>query len=127
MRKALWISSGVVAAAAAVWIGVRVARRPDCSGAPEVEPFDAQRWEACSGPHRIAIAHALVAGHALVGRSVADVTAQLGPLETERDGERGWSLGEPDGSPSLYPNDPFLEIELEGGRITAARVIDAGR
>lgn len=127
MRKALWIGSGVVAAAAALWIGVRAARRPDCSGAPEVEAFDARRWEACSGPHRIAIARSLVAAHALVGRSVADVTAQLGALETERDGERGWSLGEPDGSPSLYPNDPFLEVELEGDRITAARVIDAGR
>lgn len=48
--------------------------RPDCSGAPGVEPFGARRWQACSGP-----------------------------------------------------NDPFLEIEVAGDRITAARVIDAGR
>lgn len=127
MRRVVWIASAAVVAAVAVWFGVRALRQPDCSGAPEVEPFDARRWEACSGPHRIAIARSLVAAHALVGRSVADATAQLGPLETERDGERGWSLGEPDGASSLYPNDPFLEIELAGGRITAAQVIDAGR
>jgi hypothetical protein len=110
------IGIGIGIATFAPWLIHRVARWRTCAatvGAYDTEPFDATVWSLCMGPHRIAIARRIVDDHRLVGRPVADVVEMLGPTESDRDGHIGWHLGEPEGSPSLFPNELLLGIDVD--------------
>jgi hypothetical protein len=128
-RRATVVFAGLAVAGALGALAVtRLARARACSHAPESggsEPFDPATWAGCPGPHRIAIARALVQQHLLVGRSLTEVVDRLGPIDTDPDGDRGWTLGEPEGSPSLMPNRRMLAVLADPhGRITEARVVD---
>jgi hypothetical protein len=112
--------------ATTVLVGRHWLRARECSGDPgRSEPFDAERWSDCSGPHRIAIAHDLEDHDRLIGRPLSDAIAQLGPLDTDPDGDRGWLLGETEGSPSLFPVELMLAVRTDAHDvITTARVVD---
>lgn len=71
------------------------------------------------------MARTIVDDHRLIGRSLAEAEALLGQTELSTDGDRGWLLGVPDGSPSLMPNELMLAIVLDAsGRITKAALVD---
>jgi hypothetical protein len=99
-----------------------VAWRTCSPSASDSEPFDATVWARCTGPHRIGMARAIVEHHQLVGRSLTVATTMLGPTEIERDGDIGWHLGEPGEPSSLFPNEVFLAIIVDG----SDHVVEAG-
>ena len=71
------------------------------------------------------MARTLVDDRRLIGRPLADAEALLGPTELDKDGDSGWLLGVPDGSPSLMPNELILAIVLDAnGRIANAKLVD---
>jgi hypothetical protein len=131
--RRLRATSVVVAAAAGVvalasHLACRWPRSRSCGDEPSAgssEPFDPMKWADCPGPHRIAMARELVDQRGLIGRPLAEEVELLGPIETDKNGNRGWALGEPAGSPSLMPNELMLAIALDAsGHIATTRILD---
>ncbi len=92
-----------------------------CWKAPPTDPLEA--WATLEPGDRYSVAERIAESGVLVGLTRAELESRLGApaYEHDRGTTLGWYVGDPPGT-WLTGDSYFLEVRLEGGKTTSARI-----